>query len=221
VGEEPDVSTNGLTLGIEYDNRDFANNPSLGSLTKFKITRDFGVLDSFNSWTSVAFSFSKYRNLGRTANFAQRVFAANVWSTYVPTWTRELISPDYVVFRNRPPSNRGARLGGVDRLRGYPRARFNDKAAIYYGAELRLIPYWDPFRAWPVIRNWPWRWWQVVGFAEIGRVAPSWDFGDLHDDMKWTLGTGIRAMIGAGVIRFDYAVSDEASVFWVMASQAF
>ena len=111
--------------------------------------------------------------------------------------------------------------GGVERLRGYPRGRFNDKAAIYYAAELRLIPNWDPFRNWPVIRYWPWRWWQVVGFAEAGRVAPSWSFGDLHDDLKWSAGVGIRAMIGAGIIRLDFATSDESAQFWVMANQAF
>ncbi|MCK5326348.1 MAG: hypothetical protein KAJ57_10070, partial [Woeseiaceae bacterium] len=107
------------------------------------------------------------------------------------------------------------------RQRGYPRGRFNDKAAINYAVELRLIPRWDPFRNWPLIRNWPWRWWQVVGFAEIGRVGPSWNLGDLHDDMKWTAGAGIRVMLGGGIIRVDYAVSDEASAWWVMARQAF
>jgi len=220
-GDEPDVSTNGVTLGIEYDNRDFSANPSRGSLTKLNVSRDFGAFDSFNSWTSLDFSFSKYWDLGGSDKFAQRVFAANVWSAYSPTWDTELISPDYVQIQNRPPSNRGATLGGLDRQRGYPRGRFNDKAAINYAVELRLIPRWDPFRNWPLIRNWPWRWWQVVGFAEIGRVGPSWNLGDLHDDMKWTAGAGIRVMLGSGIIRVDYAVSDEASAWWVMARQAF
>lgn len=106
-------------------------------------------------------------------------------------------------------------------MRGYPRGRFNDKAAIYYAAELRLIPNWDPFRNWPLIRNWPWRWWQAVGFVEAGRVAPSWNLGDLHEDLKWSAGAGIRAMIGGGVIRVDFAKSDESFQFWVMANQAF
>jgi hypothetical protein len=39
--------------------------------------------------------------------------------------------------------------------------------------------------------------------------------------MKWTAGAGIRAMLGGGIIRLDYAVSDEAAQFWVMARQAF
>ena len=220
-GDEIDVSTNGVTLGIEYDNSDFITNPSKGSLTKLNVTRDFGAFDSFNSWTSLDFSFSKYWDLGTSDRFAQRVLAVNVWSAYTPTWESEQVSPDFIKYHNRPPSNRGARLGGVNRLRGFPRARFNDKAAIYYAAELRLIPNWDPFKSWPLIRNMPWRWWQVVGFVETGRVAPSWNVSELHKDMKWSAGGGIRAMIGGGIIRLDYAVSDETSVWWVMAKQAF
>jgi hypothetical protein len=220
-GDEADFTTHGLTLGLEYDNRDFASNPSRGSLTKLNVTRDFGTFDSFNSWTNLDFSFSKYWDLGDSNKFAQRVLAVTVWSAYTPTWDTEQISPDFVVVHNRPPGNRGATLGGIERLRGYPRGRFNDKAAIYYAAELRLIPNWDPFRNWPLIRNWPWRWWQVVGFVEAGRVAPSWSLGELHDDLKWSAGIGIRAMIGGGIIRVDFATSEESAQFWVMANQSF
>lgn len=221
VGDEPDFSTNGIVVGLEYDNRDFAPNPSEGSLTHLRVTRDFGWFDSFNSWTGLEFGFSKYWDLGDTNRFAQRVFAANAWTAYIPTWEKELLTPDFVQIRNRPPSNRGATLGGVERLRGYPRGRFNDKAAIYYGGELRLIPRWDPFRSWPVIRNWPWRWWQVAVFGEIGRVAPSYRLGDLHEDMKWSAGAGLRIMLGGAVVRIDFAASDESSQWWVMARHAF
>jgi len=221
IDDEIDFSTNGITLGLEYDNRDFSTNPSRGSLTKFNVTRDFGSFDSFNSWTSLDFSFAKFWDLGTSKTFAQRVIAINAWAAYTPTWETELITPDFVRISNRPPNNRGASLGGVERQRGYPRGRFSDKAAINYAVELRLIPNWDPFRNWPIIRNWPWRWWQAVGFAEIGRVAPSWNVGDLHEDMKWTAGAGARVMIGGGILRLDYAFSDETSAFWVMAKQAF
>ncbi len=220
-GDEPDVSTNGIEVGIEYDNRDFAVNPAEGSLTRFRVSRDFGWFDSFNSWTSMEFSFSKYWDLGDSKRFKQRVLAANAWTAYVPSWETEALPSDFVRINNRPPSNRGATLGGVNRLRGYPRGRFSDKAAIYYGAELRLMPKWDPFRNWPLIRNWPWRWWQVVGFAEVGRVAPSWDLGELHEDLKWSAGAGIRVMLGGGIIRIDFAQSEEDSQWWVMAHHAF
>ena len=220
-GDKPDVSTNGIEVGIKYDNRDFTPNPAQGSLSQFRVIRDFGWFDSSNSWTGLEASFSKYWDLGDTERFAQRVFAATAWTAYVPSWETELVTPDFVRIRHRPPSNRGATLGGVERLRGYPRGRFNDKAAIYYGAELRLIPRWDPFRTWPFIRNWPWRWYQIVGFAEVGRVAPSWHIGDLHEDLKWSAGAGLRFMIGGGILRLDFATSEESTQWWVMARQAF
>jgi len=220
-GDEVNIATNGVEAGIEYDNRDFATNPAQGSLTRVRVTRDFGWFDSANSWTALEFSFSKYWDLGATERFAQRVFAVNAWTTYVPSWSAEFVTPDFVRIRNRPPSNRGATLGGVERLRGYPRGRFNDKAAIYYAAELRLIPRWDPFRNWPLIRDWPWRWWQAVVFAEVGRVAPSWHIGELHEDLKWSAGAGLRFMIGGGIIRLDFATSEESTQWWVMASQAY
>jgi len=62
-GDEPDISTNGLEVALESDNRDFAPNPSRGSLTRLKVTRDFGAFDSFTSWTNVDFSFAKYWDL--------------------------------------------------------------------------------------------------------------------------------------------------------------
>ena len=220
-GDEPDVTTSGLMLGIEYDNTDFVTNPTRGSMTKLNVYRDFGAFDSFNTWTSLDLSFSKYWSLGESGKFAQRVIALNAWTAYTPTWETEQVSPDFVAIRHRPPNNYGTHLGGVERQRGYPRGRFSDKAAVNYAAEIRLIPHWDPFKNWPVIRNWPWRWWQAVGFAELGRVAPTWDIGTLHEDMKWTAGVGFRVMIGGGIVRLDWAVSDETSVIWVMAKHAF
>jgi hypothetical protein len=42
-----------------------------------------------------------------------------------------------------------------------------------------------------------------------------------HDDLKWSAGIGIRAMIGAGIIRVDFATSEESAQLWVMANQSF
>jgi outer membrane translocation and assembly module TamA len=74
---------------------------------------------------------------------------------------------------------------------------------------------------WIGFRSIPWRWWQAVVFGEVGRVADDYDLGDLHEDMKWTAGFGFRGMIGSGVIRFDFAWSDEVSQVWVFAGQSF
>ena len=62
----------------------------------------------------------------------------------------------------------------VERLeRGLPSPDAS-KAAIYYAAELRLIPNASPFDRWPWLQE---RlgvsWVQIVPFLEVGRVAPS------------------------------------------------
>jgi hypothetical protein len=54
---------------------------------------------------------------------------------------------------NRPPAYTSSTLGGLWRMRGFPSQRFNDKAAIYYAAELRLIPEWNPFNNWPRVQK--------------------------------------------------------------------
>ncbi len=221
VGDTAKSITNGIGFSLEYDNRDFLVNPARGSHTALEVERDFGWFDSNTTWTSVSFDFAKYLDLGTSKNFRQKVLALNAWTAYVPTWDVEPLGGGEFRIHNRPPSNRGATLGGVKRLRGYPRGRFNDKAAVYYSAELRLIPEWNPLATWPLIRNWPWRWWQWVGFAEIGRVAPTWNLSTLHEDMKWSAGIGARAMIGGGIMRFDFAKSNETTQFWVFFGQTF
>ncbi len=71
-------------------------------------------------------------------------------------------------------------------MRGYPSQRFNDKAAIYYAAELRLIPRWNPFERWDWIQKYVGiQWLQFVPFVEVGRVSSSWSLDEQHSDMKW------------------------------------
>ncbi|MGD8271973.1 MAG: hypothetical protein PVI49_10670 [Desulfobacterales bacterium] len=48
-----DVKTNGLEVSLFRDNRDFKPNPSKGNALRLKFNRDFGWLDSSDSWTVV------------------------------------------------------------------------------------------------------------------------------------------------------------------------
>jgi len=89
--------------------------------------RDFGLLDSSNSWTVVDGEVDKYFSLGASDWFRQRVLAFDFWTAYSPTWN-EKSNGD---IDNGAPSFAGATLGGLWRLRGYPTNRFSDKAAIY------------------------------------------------------------------------------------------
>lgn len=220
-GDTAESLANGIGLKLEYDNRDFSPNPAIGSHSYVKIERDFGALNSSASWTALEGSFAKYFDIGETGFFRQRVVAIRAWAAYVPTWRETEITPGLVEIEHRPPSNRGANLGGARRMRAYPRGRFNDKAAIYYSAELRLIPEWNPLASWPLIRRSDWRWWQWVAFAELGRVAPTWGLGTLHENMQWDIGIGARAMIGSGVGRVDVAWSDESLQVVIYVGQSF
>jgi hypothetical protein len=117
------------------------------------------------------------------------VIALDLWTSYSPTWdeTRD------GTIANRPPAYTGATLGGLWRTRGFPSQRFNDRAAVYYSAELRLMPKWNPFDGWPRVQKYLGiQWLQFVPFAEVGRVAPEWGVNRLHSDMKWDAGIGIR-----------------------------
>lgn len=79
-------------------------------------------------------------------------------------------------------------------MRGFPTQRFNDKAAVYYAAELRMIPDWNPFYRWAWLQQQVGiQWLQLVPFVEIGRVAPEWNAEELHSDMKWCAGMGVRS----------------------------
>ena len=39
-----------------------------------------------------------------------------------------------------------------------------------------------------------------MGFVEVGRVASTWSLDELHSDMKWDAGFGIRVMMRGTVV---------------------
>lgn len=213
-----DIKTNGLDFSLFWDNRDFYANPSRGFGLRTKLSRDFGWLDSSNSWTNVEGEFDLYIPFQLGGWLRQGVIALDYWTSYSPTWDEGSGG----AVENRPPAYTGSTLGGLWRMRGYPSQRFNDKAAVYYSAELRLIPRWNPFERWNWIQKYVGiQWLQFVPFVEIGRVAPEWSFSRLHSDMKWDAGVGIRAWAKGLVARIDTAYSDEGFGVQMMISQPF
>ena len=212
------VRTNGVDFSIYWDNRDFFANPSRGNSLMLKVSRDFGWMDSSDSWTNLQLEWDQYFSLGSSKRFRQRVIAVDLWTAYSTTWE---VKSDGTI-ENRPPAYAGSTLGGLWKLRGYPTQRFSDKAAIYYAAELRLIPHWNPFDRWPWLqKHLGIEWLQLVPFGEIGRVAPSWNLSDLHSDMKWSAGLGLRFWAKGIVARIDTAASDEGARVQMMVSQPF
>jgi hypothetical protein len=213
-----DFRTNGLDVQIFWDNRDYPINPSAGQGVRVQLSRDFGVLDSDESWTAIEAEIDQYVDFGASDGFRQRVLALDVWTAYSPTWDK---APSGQIF-NRPPSYTGATLGGLWRMRGYPSQRFSDKAAIYYAAELRLIPDWNPFDGWPWLQEFVGvDWLQFVPFVEAGRVAPDYDLANLHTSLRWSGGLGLRVMAKGFVVRADAALSDEDFGIQMMIAQPF
>ena len=215
---DEDITTNGLDFDVFWDNRDFPANPSKGQGVLLKVSRDFGLFDSDESWTNLEAEVDQYFDFGKTDTFRQRVLALGFWTAYSPTWDE---NPDGSI-SNRPPAYTGATLGGLWRMRAFPAQRFNDKAAIYYAAELRMIPDWNPFDKWPALQKHVGvQWLQFVPFLEAGRVADEWDLGEFHSSMKWDAGFGVRAMAKGFVVRADTAYSEEGVGVQMMINQPF
>jgi hypothetical protein len=212
-----DIRTNGLDLIYFWDNRDFPYNPTKGNGVRLQYSRDFGLFDSSDSWTVIQAEVDAYHDFGRTGWFRNRILAIDFWTADTPSW-----NADGNIITNRPPAYTGATLGGLWRMKGYPTQRFNDRSAIYYSAELRLTPHWNPFDNWPAVQDrLGVEWIQIVPFVEVGRVAGKYDLAELHSDMKWNVGTGLRAWVKGFLVRADTAISDEGIRVQMMIGQPF
>lgn len=214
--ESGNSSYSGLALALVHDNRDYAHNPAYGSRQHLSLARDFGLFSSRNSWTVLQGSFSKYVSLGETEVSRQRVLAFNLWAS------------DNVTMRHtaegateQAPAFMGSSLGGFYRLRAYPTHRFQDKVAIYYGVEYRLIPEWNPLRDIRILRFLDIDWMQLVGIIEAGRVDKSWELDTLYKDLHWDAGFGFRFMTRRTVFRLDTLVSQEGWGMYAMFGQPF
>jgi len=200
--------TAGIEAALTYDNTDFGANPTTGNYARVFFDRDWGAYDNSTPWSVWGGEFSQYFSLGATENARQRVIAFNFWTVDSPTWNNSHTEDGKEIF-HRPPTYKGATLGGLWRLRGYPATRFNDRAGIYYGLEYRHTLAWNPLKKFTLKGKLDVDWIQVVGFGEMGRVASTWDFGELHKDMKWSAGAGLRIMANHIILRLDLAGSDE------------
>lgn len=210
-------ASNGLQAGILWNNKDFEATPSRGEEIEFKVKRDFGWFNSDDDWTTWEVEASKYFTLGNASWARQQVLALNFWTSDTPSW-----SENGGVVSNRAPDFYSPKLGGFNRMRAYPFERFNDRSSIFYSAEYRVIPEWNPWAEIGWLNNWlDIDWWQIVPFAELGRVAPDYDLGTLHEDMKWDAGIGLRFMAKKSVIRVDWAASEESMGLWIMFGQTF
>ncbi|MGS0681272.1 BamA/TamA family outer membrane protein [Shewanella sp. 125m-7] len=219
--ESLDGSIHAIELGILYDNTDLSFNPSYGSSQYFSISYDGGWLESNDEWTFINLDMSKYFSLGESDWASQRILALNFWTGYSPSWELEYDEQGGRRITNAAPYNEGATLGGFYRMRGFDQNRFHDKASIYTSAEYRYTLKANPIEDINWLRFLRLDWFQLVGFAEAGRVAPQYSASELLTDLKFDYGVSLRALTAGIVIRFDIAHSDEATNAWVMVDHPF
>jgi len=213
------VNTAGIKVLLDHNNTDFTRNPSYGSRQKFTLTRDFGWLNQSTSWTNLEVELSKYINLHSSIGGRQKVLALNFWTSNTTSWQTDLVNTQQV--SHRPPPGMGSFLGGYDRMRAFPVARFQDKAAVYYSAEFRLIPRSNPIGDIPLLQYFNIDWLQFVGFVEAGRVGPSYNSKLFTEDLKLDAGISLRLMVYHAVVRVGWAVSQEGNSIWAMYEQTF
>ena len=205
---EYDKAANGLRLGLEIQNMDWLHHPTAGYSSKLEYSKDWGWPDSSGPWSKLDFSYSQYISLGRGEFAKQTVLALNLWYASVLSYTKGDIPPEF----ERPA------LGGWDRLRAFHFRRYHGRSALYYAAEYRYTPNWNPLPKLPVLNLLPAFQWQWALFAETGRVSSSNSLSTLHQDMQWSVGGGVRfSMLGA-ILRIDAATSEEESTFYVSTS---
>ena len=215
---KPTWNTNGLRLFLTHDNTDFDINPSRGYQFHLQYSKDFGWGDSLQSWDFLEFGYNHYINLDTFSFTQQNVLALSLWTGYSFSWdNNKEISSGFNA--HRPPMWEGARLGGYKRMRGYNQDRFSDKAVMYGSAEYRAIIDYNPFK------NSTWipakiDWFQVVAFAEIGRVNDQYNI-DLLNDMKYDVGISLRTLVSELPIRFDVAYGEEGANMWLMVRHPF
>lgn len=213
----PTWNTNGLRLFLTHDNTDFEINPSTGYQFKLQYSKDFGRGDSLQSWDFLEFKYNQYFNLDTFYFTKQNVLALSIWTGYSFSWDNDSeISPGFDA--HRPPMWEGARLGGYNKMRGYDQDRFSDKAAFYAAAEYRAIIDYNPLKnnAWIPAKV---DWFQVVLFAEAGRVHDQYNY-NLISDMQYDVGVSLRAMVSELPIRLDVAYGEDAYL-WLMVQHPF
>lgn len=221
IGGESELTASGVTLRIDYDNTDWWNNPSEGSRTQFAVTRDWsGNEPGDTQWTQMEAQYSKYWSLGAGPRAQARVIAFDAWVSDVPSWD-DFDTVDSRPLFHRPPVYMGSTLGGLFRQRGFASSRFSDRSAINYTLEYRHTTARSLLARFGFLDRFGVDFTQLVGFVETGRVAPEFDLGELHEDMKLTYGLGLRASAQGLIVRADLGFSDEGAQLQMFVGQPF
>jgi hypothetical protein len=211
----------GATLSLTRENWDHEDDPFRGSFQQVSWQRDPGGGPDRPPWSLLQLDLRHAFPLveGGTRGAGRIVLMWNSWAGLSPTWNDSHVEDKGTVEErrvlHRPPVFAAPALGGDTRLRAYYQNRFNDKAFLYHGAELRRTLGWRPPPVLPI------HWVQTALFAEAGRVAGVWDLRRLHRGMAWSAGAGVRLLFTDLVLRLDVAAGREGTRVQMFMGQAF
>ncbi|GAA5191789.1 hypothetical protein [Ferrimonas gelatinilytica] len=210
-----DFVSQGMTLRLEQDARNFWPSPTAGYQASLELTRDWGS-DQREAYTRWEAQYRHYLNLGQSRWAKQQSMALTAYLSDLPTWEGGSSNPEQA-----PAWFAQSTLGGWHRLRGYSSARYHDRSALYYGAEYRMVPRWQPQGGIPFINRYRFPWYELALFGGVGRVNEDFDLGELHKDMQWSAGVGIRLWVENVLVRLDFAVAADDSGVVVAINQPF
>lgn len=205
--------TYGMSMKLDRDTRNYAPSASNGSHSYASVIRDWGnsTRASYTRWEA---QHTQYLDLGSNAWSQQQTLSLTGYLSDMPTWKNSVAS-------SQPDWFAQSTLGGPDRMRGYGDNYFHDRSALFYGAEYRLVPNWQPQATAPLLRHYNFPWWQFAVFTELGSVENKFDMTELHKDMQWSSGVGVRVFIENIVARADFAYSKDDSILRFTVNQAF
>ncbi|WP_026959055.1 BamA/TamA family outer membrane protein [Aliagarivorans taiwanensis] len=203
----------GVSAGLVQDTRDNQASPGNGYLATGKVLRDWGGAEraAYTRWEA---QYARYLDLGGSALFKQQTLALSAYLSDIPTWSNHNTA-------SQPDWFAQSVLGGSERMRGYEDDYFHSRSAVHYAAEYRVIPQWQPQSQIPLVNRYQFPWWQVALFAELGDVAPHFSLEELHSDLKWSAGFGVRVFVENIVARADFAFSDVDTLFRFAVNQPF
>ncbi|WP_406610530.1 hypothetical protein [Agarivorans sp. JK6] len=205
--------TAGVQFTLDHDARNYAPSPNAGHHSYARLIRDWGNAERA-SYTRLEAQQVNYFDLGNTSWTRQQSLSLTAYISDIPTWDKN--DPN-----SQPAWFAQSVLGGGDRMRGYADDYFNDRSALFYAAEYRMIPSWQPQTSAPFIRNYNFPWWQFAVFAEMGKVEDQLDIAKLHQNMNWSAGFGARIFIENIVARADLGFSKDDSIFRFTVNQPF
>ncbi|HRR17826.1 MAG TPA: hypothetical protein P5231_10975 [Ignavibacteriales bacterium] len=99
--------------------------------------------------------------------------------------------------------------------------RYHDRSLIYYSLELRKSLNWNPFNYFELTRKIGIDLIELAFFGDLGRVAPKWKLDELHSDLKYTYGIGLRALMKGMVLRMDMGKSKDNFMIQMFIEQPF